>query len=234
MASLGKTQGYMAKVGLDLSDIDKQIKTLQTELKQVDKALANDADNAVLLNQRYAILNETIEKLSEKLTKLSDASDKVNQAVANKQIQDADLRNYQRIVEETKISIEQLTAEEQKNNTATEQAGEAAKEAADDIETISPAATSAGESIMSAKAGETLKLDASATTDPDGDALNFHWWQQPEIGAAKVSIEGDEKPVATIHIPADAAGSSIHLICEVHDEGPFHLVAYRRIILSIR
>ena len=147
MASLGKTQGYMAKVGLDLSDIDKQIKTLQTELKQVDKALANDADNAVLLNQRYAILNETIEKLSEKLTKLSDASDKVNQAVANKQIQDADLRNYQRIVEETKISIEQLTAEEQKNNTATEQAGEAAKEAADDIETISPAATSAGESI---------------------------------------------------------------------------------------
>ena len=88
--------------------------------------------------------------------------------------------------------------------------------------------------LLSAKAGETLKLDASATTDPDGDALNFHWWQQPEIGAAKVSIEGDEKPVATIHIPADAAGSSIHLICEVHDEGPFHLVAYRRIILSIR
>ena len=88
--------------------------------------------------------------------------------------------------------------------------------------------------LLSATAGETLKLDASASTDSDGDALNFHWWQQPEIGAAKVSIEGNEKPVATIHIPADAAGSYIHLICEVHDDGPFHLVAYRRIILSIR
>ena len=82
--------------------------------------------------------------------------------------------------------------------------------------------------------GDTLALDASASTDPDGDTLNFHWWQQPEIGSAMVSIEGDEKSVATIHIPADAAGGSIHLICEIHDEGPFHLVAYRRIILSIR
>ena len=27
MANLGKTQGYMAKIGLDLSDIDKQIKS---------------------------------------------------------------------------------------------------------------------------------------------------------------------------------------------------------------
>jgi len=88
--------------------------------------------------------------------------------------------------------------------------------------------------LLTVKAGDTLALDASASTDPDGDTLNFHWWQQPEIGSAKVSIEGDEKSVATIHIPADAAGGSIHLICEIHDEGPFHLVAYRRIILSIR
>ena len=87
---------------------------------------------------------------------------------------------------------------------------------------------------MTVMAGDTLKLDASASKDPDADALHFHWWQQPEIGSAKVNIEGNEKPVATIHIPADAAGGSIHLICEVHDDGPFHLVAYRRIILSIR
>ena len=87
---------------------------------------------------------------------------------------------------------------------------------------------------MTVMAGDTLKLDASASKDPDADALHFHWWQQPEIGSAKVNIEGNEKPAATIHIPADAAGGSIHLICEVHDDGPFHLVAYRRIILSIR
>ena len=29
-------------------------------------------------------------------------------------------------------------------------------------------------------------------------------------------------------------GDTIHLICEVHDDGPFHLVDYRRIIINIR
>lgn len=147
MASLGKTQGYMAKIGLDLSDIDKQIKTLQTELKQVDKALANDADNAVLLNQKYTILNETIKALNDKFTALSGASDKVDKAFAAGQIQDTDFRAYQRAIEETKISISQLTAEQQGNNKEMEQAGDAAKVAANDINTIPPAANSASDAI---------------------------------------------------------------------------------------
>ena len=86
---------------------------------------------------------------------------------------------------------------------------------------------------IQAKAGKTIRLDASKSKDADGDGLSFLWWQQPEIGHTKVSINQHEQPLATIRIPANATGDTIHVICEVHDNGPFHLVAYRRIVITI-
>ena len=87
--------------------------------------------------------------------------------------------------------------------------------------------------FINTQAGKTIVLDASRSYDPDGDALTFLWWQQPEIGGTKLAINDAGQPKATIHIPADAQGKTLHVICEVHDNGPFHLVAYRRVIINI-
>ena len=76
-------------------------------------------------------------------------------------------------------------------------------------------------------------IDASQSFDPDGDGLVFHWWQQPEIGTSKVIITQADQPKTNIQIPADADKGELHLICEVHDNGPFHLPAYRRIVINI-
>ena len=86
---------------------------------------------------------------------------------------------------------------------------------------------------ITAKAGETIRLDASRSRDVDGDNLQFSWWQQPEIGKTKVTISQSAQKITSIRIPTNATGDTIHMICEVHDDGPFHLVAYRRIIISI-
>ena len=86
---------------------------------------------------------------------------------------------------------------------------------------------------LKAKAGKTILLDASKSSDPDGDMLSFYWWQQLEIGTSKVIITQADQPQTPIQIPADAGKGELHLICEVHDDGPFRLPAYRRIIISI-
>ena len=87
---------------------------------------------------------------------------------------------------------------------------------------------------LQVKAGETIHMDASRSSDPDGDTLNFLWWQQPEIGSCTLDISNPDKAVTTIHVPHDAHPTTCHLICEVHDNGPFHLVAYKAINLIIK
>ena len=86
---------------------------------------------------------------------------------------------------------------------------------------------------IKAKAGQTVRLDASKSFDRDGDKLSFNWWQQPEIGTTTVAIDQASQSVANVRIPGDATGE-IHIVCEVHDDGPFRLVAYRRVIITIK
>ena len=82
--------------------------------------------------------------------------------------------------------------------------------------------------------GTSFRLDASASHDPDGNNLKFSWWVLPEAGSYNkdVKIAGADSSRATVEIPSDAAGKSIHVICEVTDDGSPNLTSYRRIILE--
>ena len=84
-------------------------------------------------------------------------------------------------------------------------------------------------------AGASLRFDASASSDPDGDELCFEWWFQQFPGEETLPDLADATaPEVSFTVPATAApGTQYHLVCEVHDDGPFTLPAYRRIIVTV-
>ena len=84
--------------------------------------------------------------------------------------------------------------------------------------------------------GETVKLSARGTSDPDGDELEYRWWQYQEAGSydGTIEIQDAGKQNASFTVPDDAGkGKTIHIICEVKDCGTPQLTRYQRVVVEV-
>lgn len=89
---------------------------------------------------------------------------------------------------------------------------------------------------MNVKAGEIVNLNASASSDPDNDKLDFNWWIYTEAGTynEEIDLPNRNSSKIALKIPSNAAGKSIHLIVEVKDNNKIaSLYDYRRIVFSV-
>ena len=89
---------------------------------------------------------------------------------------------------------------------------------------------------ISSRPGDKIRPSAKGTYDPDGDRLTYRWWHYSEASDYKghVVITGSQKQNATVRVPADAsAGSQLHVVLEVSDNGTPQLTRYSRIIINI-
>jgi len=89
---------------------------------------------------------------------------------------------------------------------------------------------------LKARPGDKVSLNAQGTADPDGDALTYRWWQYEDADTYEgtVEIETTRPQEASFTVPTDAGtGQTIHVICEVTDDGVPPLTRYRRVIVEI-
>lgn len=85
--------------------------------------------------------------------------------------------------------------------------------------------------------GEKIRLSAKGTFDPDGNKLNVRWWQYAEADSytGSIKIENENEMSASFIVPADTkAGETIHIVCEVTDNGEPRHTRYQRVIIGVK
>ncbi|HLN72151.1 MAG TPA: nucleoside hydrolase-like domain-containing protein [Prolixibacteraceae bacterium] len=88
---------------------------------------------------------------------------------------------------------------------------------------------------ITVKSGEGFGLDASLSTDPDGDHLSYLWFSYPEAGSYKKKIITTPENSHGLYVvaPEVEKKETAHIILKVTDKGTPSLSRYKRIIVTI-
>lgn len=88
---------------------------------------------------------------------------------------------------------------------------------------------------LKARIGEEVTLSGTAS-DPDGDQLNYYWWQYVEPGTYEnnVTLESAISKEAIFIVPSDSAPcDTFHIILEVTDTGRHPLTRFQRVVVKV-
>ena len=92
-----------------------------------------------------------------------------------------------------------------------------------------------GSTRISARAGDTVHLEASVS-DPDGNAVSVRWWRWKDVDtyAGDVRLSDPTALATRLHVPADAVpGQTIQLVLEATDNGTPPLTRYQRVVIVL-
>lgn len=156
--------GDTTKLQNSLKGVNGQIKSTQSQLKDVNKLLKLDPGNTELLAQKHKLLSEAVGETKDKLSTLKTAAEQANTALANGEISKEQYDALQREIVETEQNLKSLEIQANQSATAVQKiasAGEKVKTSGDNI-------SNAGQRLLPVTAAVTGLGTAAVTT-----AANF-------------------------------------------------------------
>ena len=138
-------KGLLIQLGADTSGIEKALRNVESdsrktssELKEINKAMKNNGDSAVLWAQKQKVLEDALDKAKEKLRLLQNAEEDVRKSLQNGSISAEQYRTFERELENARSEVNRLGSELQQTSSHAEnlgselqQSGEQAQNAAD-------------------------------------------------------------------------------------------------------
>lgn len=110
--------GDTTKLQTALRNVDRELKSTQAQLRDVNKMLKLDPGNTDLMAQKQRLLGEAVKETKERLETLKTAAQQANEALAKGEISKDEYDALQREIVETENELKNLTTEADRTGTA--------------------------------------------------------------------------------------------------------------------
>lgn len=136
--------GDTTKLSKALEGVNKNIRSTQSQLKDVEKLLKLDPTNTELLSQKQKLLADAVSSTKEKLETLKTAAKQANTALANGDITQEQYDALQREIIETEQELKSLEQQAKQSGTALTQMAQTGEK----LKTVGTNISNAGQALL--------------------------------------------------------------------------------------